>query len=120
MDKIDARSLSAESRLMLRKLGSAFAQTKTPVQELVKITSVHIRTAEILLARVRRKGEEALDGEKKCRRPVAACRKLTFAGPQDPDTLGQIIDALRELGAGGGSVPDRRRRSGYSTLHHLS
>jgi transposase len=80
MDKIDARRLSSDGRVMLRKMVIRLRQqAKLPVKELAAVAGVHVRTVETWLARARRDGEGSLDGEKKRGRPVGACRKLTLA-----------------------------------------
>lgn len=80
MDKIDARKLSADGRVMLRKLVIRLRQqAKMPVKELAEVAGVHVRTVEAWLSRARKEGVGSLEGEKKRGRPVGACRKLTLA-----------------------------------------
>lgn len=79
MNKIDARTISTESRAMLRKLVIRLRkQSKMSVKELAEVAGVHFRTIETWLSRARHEGEGSLDTEKKRGRPVGACRKLSM------------------------------------------
>ena len=79
MDKIDARTLSAESRTLLRNMVVRLRkQSGMKIHDLAQVAGVHPSTVAEWLGRARREGEGSLQ-ERPRGRPVGVGRKLTMA-----------------------------------------
>jgi transposase len=77
MEKIDARKLKVDSRIMLRQMVLRLRkQSGMTSEELAEVSGVNPVTIRGWLARAKRDGEQALGEEKRRGRPEGACRKL--------------------------------------------
>jgi transposase len=78
MEKIDARTLNADSRNLLRRMVIRLRkQSGMSAEKLAEIAGAHVSTVKTWLAKAKREGEGSLE-EKPRGRPVGAGRKLTM------------------------------------------